>query len=105
MIIDPPIGTGDRIRAKLHGVGWYAMLRMGLLKGIRFLGWRWNGNRPVRRSYRVDRETLAAALDTTSYQLDRVMERLKADLGSRLPFDPVQMPAMRTFSPSMVASA
>lgn len=97
MIIDPPIGTGDRIRAKLHGVGWYAMLRMGLLKGIRFLGWRWNGNRPVRRSYRVDREALAAALDTTSDQLDRVMERLKADLGGRLPFDPVQMPAVRTY--------
>lgn len=97
MIIDPPIGTGDRIRAKLHGVGCYATLRMGLLKGIRFLGSRWNWNRQVRRSYRVDREALVAALDTTSDQLDRVMERLRTDLGSRLPFDPAQMPAMRTY--------
>ncbi|MBA5869680.1 MAG: hypothetical protein GDA68_06745 [Nitrospira sp. CR2.1] len=97
MIIDPPIGTGDRIRAKLRGVGLSATLRMGLLKAIRFLGLRWSSNRQVRRSYRVEREALAAALDTTPNQLDKVMERLNTDLGSRLPFDPAQMPAMRTY--------
>lgn len=97
MIIDPPIGTGDRIRAKLHGVGWYATLRMGVLKGVRFLTVRWFRKQQRKRSYRVDREALAAALDTTPDQLDRVMERLKTALGSRLPFDPAQMPAVRTY--------
>lgn len=97
MIIDPPIKTGDRIRAKLHGVGWYATLRMGMLKGIRFLATRCVRKPQVRRSYYVDRHALRAALDTTPDQLDRVMARLKTDLGSRLPFDPAQLPAMRTY--------
>ncbi|MBX3346194.1 MAG: hypothetical protein KF806_12770, partial [Nitrospira sp.] len=81
MIIDPPIKTGDRIRAKLHGVGWYATLRMGMLKGIRFLTTRCVRKPQVRRSYYVDRHALRAALDTTPDQLDRVMARLKTDLG------------------------
>lgn len=97
MIIDPPIGTGDRIRAKLQGVGLYATVRMGLLKGFRLLRSRWHRNQLVRPSYRVDGPALVAALGTTPDQLNRVLERLKVDLGNRLPFDPAKLPAIRAY--------
>lgn len=97
MIVDPAISAGERIRAKLRGVGVYATLRMVILKVLRPLVARWQRMRIGRRPYQVDREALAGALGTTPDQIGFVTARMKTNLGHRLPFAPDDVPAIQAF--------
>ncbi len=93
---DSPIDLFERIRSKIHSVGLGATVRMGVRKAVRWLLSLWPRTHTTRRSYRVDRAELAAALQTTPDKVLSAALRMGSDFARRLPVSPGDVPAIRS---------
>ena len=70
---------------------------MGIRKIFRPLLSRWHRMQFTRRTYRVDRQDLAAALGSSPAEILSVLSRMRGELTHRLPISPDDVPTIRHF--------